>query len=56
MVSSFFCGRSRQNLAVNAWNRAKTTKIKSDVLETPVILMPKNLKKGEVKKGEMVGE
>ena len=33
---SFTC----QTLAVNARNRAKTTKFKSDVLETPVILMP----------------
>ena len=33
---SFIC----QNLAVNARNRAKITKIKSDVLETLDILMP----------------
>ena len=29
-----------QNLAVNARNCAETTKTESDVLETPVILMP----------------
>ena len=29
-----------QTLAVNAKNRTKTTKFKSDILETPVILMP----------------
>ena len=34
-----------QTLAVNARNRAKTTKIKSDVLETLVILMPDFLKR-----------
>ena len=33
---SFTC----QSLAVNARNRAKTTKFKSGFLETPVILMP----------------
>ena len=40
MLSSFlFCGRC-QVLAVNASHRAKTSKLKSDVLETPIILMP----------------
>ena len=38
---SFIC----QHLAVNARNRAKTTKIKSDILETPVILMPERVLK-----------
>ena len=38
-VLAFFGGRSPRNLAVDARNRAKTTKIKSDLLETPVILM-----------------
>ena len=33
---SFTC----QYLAVSARNRAKTTKLKNDVLETPVVLMP----------------
>ena len=41
MVSSCFLWWSFtcQDLAVNARNRAKITKLKSDVLETPVILM-----------------
>ena len=38
---SFTC----QSLAVNARNCAKTTKFKSDILETPVILMPDLVRK-----------
>ena len=38
LSDSYFGGRS--TLAVNARNRAKTTEFKSDILETPVILVP----------------
>ena len=50
MVSSclFRWSFTFQNLATNAWNRAETTKIKSDVLETPVILMPEILSRQRV--------
>ena len=42
MVSYFLCRWSFacQNLTVFASNRAKTTRTKSDILETLVILMP----------------
>ena len=45
---SFTC----QNLAVSAKNRAKTTKIKSDVLETPVILIQRAANGGSERPGE----
>ena len=34
------CGDTYPNFAVNAWNRAKTTKMKSGILQNPVILTP----------------
>ena len=42
---SFIC----QILPVNARNLVETTKIKSDVLETPVILVPEESNEAEVK-------
>ena len=44
---SFTC---QINFGSQAWNRAKTTKVKRDVLETPVILMPDFLAMKEVVK------
>ena len=44
---SFAC----QTLAVNARNHAKTTKFKSDALETLVILMPEQTPKKKSEKG-----
>ena len=34
------CGDTCLNFAVNAWNPAKTTKMKSGILQNPVILTP----------------
>ena len=57
MVSSclFRWAFTCQTLAVNARNRAKTTRFKSDVLEAPVILVPDKMAYSVPKQGPGLG-